>query len=150
MDDVLLDAPLAPSHDFLSALGAAGVLEVPGATPRQEGSDDPYQAARDRGLHRWLDLHPPSPEATGGAEPAPEATAEGVVGGVGVGGLGLGLGVGVSAMVHRVHAQQAALAAKIARKRVAEEDYYANRYQHTAQPQAPQPPPGPGPPHPTS
>ena len=144
MDDVLLDAPLAPSHDFLSALGAAGVLEVPGATPRQEGSDDPYQAARDRGLHRWLDLRPTSPEATGGAEPAPEPAAAGM--GVEVGGLG----VGVSAMVHRVHAQQAALAAKIARKRVAEEDYYANRYRHTTQQQAPQPPPGPGPPHPTS
>ena len=140
MDDVLLDAPLAPSHDFLSALGAAVVLEVPGATPRQEGSDDPYQAARDRGLHRWLDLHPE----------LPEAAAEGVVGGVGVGVGGLGLGVGVSAMVHRVHAQQAALAAKIARKRVAEEDYYANRYRQTAQQQAPPPPPPPGPPHPTS
>jgi len=63
---------------------------------------------------------------------------------VGVGGLG----VGVSAMVHRVHAQQAALAAKIARKRVAEEDYYANRYRQTAQTQAAQPPPPP--PHPTS
>ena len=142
MDDVLLDAPLAPTHDFLSALGAAAVLEVPGATPRQEGSDDPYQAARDRGLHRWLDLRPTSPEVTGGAEPATEAAAAGVVGGVGGGGLG----VGVSAMVHRVHAQQAALAAKIARKRVAEEDYYANRYRQTAQQQAalPSPPPSTG------
>jgi len=131
VDDVLLDAPLAPTHDFLSALGAAAVLEVPGATPRQEGSDDPYQAARDRGLHRWLDLHPE----------LPEATAEGVIEGVGVG-VG-GLGVGVSAMVHRVQAQQAALAAKIARKRVAEEDYYANRYRQTAQQQAALPPPPP-------
>lgn len=140
MDDVLLDAPLALSHDFLSALGAAVVLEVPGATPRQEGSDDPYQAARDRGLHRWLDLRPASPQATGGAEPAAEAAAAGL--GVGAGGLG----VGVSAMVQRVHAQQAALAAKIARKRVAEEDYYANRYRQSAQQQAalPSPPPSTG------
>lgn len=119
-DDVLLDAPFCLSDDFLSALKIDIVVEVDGEqASRRQTDEDPYLAAKRRGLHRSLSSTGPVPATA--ADPGPGSGADQKTAVVPV-------SVSAASMVQRIRSDQAAFAAKISRKRVQEEEYYAARY----------------------